>query len=226
MPIITKQPEWTKELSDKDLSSTIKTQLILGWNIYHRRKYRWLSQSELATKAGITQSIVSDLEWWDYNPSVEMLSRLADVLWIKIELLIREDFNRRFFEALNYFVSKLKEIDILKLMKLIYFSDLEFNNTFWRKFTWMKYYRWHAWPFNSDIYSATKFFKKNEEHFENTSNIAKNVALIDDDIKFLNKIIEKYWTMSSTEIRDKSYETKPMEWCKKTNTYKMGEFIF
>lgn len=226
MPIITKQPEWTKTLSDDDFSRTVRNQLIVWSNIFHWRKYRWLSQQELAEKAKITQAIISELENGDYNPSMEMLTRIADALSLKLETLTKEKFNWKFFEALNFFISKIKNVDILKLMKLMYFTDLEAYDFLGYKLTGMEYYRWHAWPFNNNIYIANEVFQKNDKWFEQKQNLEKNVALTKDDEKFLDKIVEKYWSMWSTEIRDKSYETKPMEWCTKTNGHKMGEKIF
>ena len=225
MPIITKQPEWTNELSDKNFSNTIKIQLIIWSNIYHWRRYRGLSQSELATKAGITQSIVSELEGGDYNPSIEMLSKIANTLSIKIEDITKENFNRRFFETLDYFISKIENIDILKLMKLVYFADFEYKQKNWQKFTWMEYMRRHAWPFTNKIYLADKFFLKNWDKFENRANLSKKVALSRDDERFLDEIIKEYGSLSSTDIRDKSYETEPMKWCKRTNHYKMWKTI-
>jgi flagellar biosynthesis regulator FlbT len=53
------------------------------------------------------------------------LSKIAKALSIKIEYLTKEQFNRKFFEALAYFLSKVKDIDVLKAMKMIYFSDLK-----------------------------------------------------------------------------------------------------
>jgi transcriptional regulator with XRE-family HTH domain len=84
----------------------------------------------LAKKANITQSIVSELEDGDYNPTVDVLNRIANALGIKIDLLAKENFNRRFFETLDYFVSKIKGVDILKLMKLMFFADLDAYNVF------------------------------------------------------------------------------------------------
>lgn len=226
MPILTTTPEWTKYLSDDDFSRTIRNQLIVWSNIFHWRKYRWLSQEELAKKAKITQAIVSELEGWDYNPSMELLAKISNALQIKIELLTKEKFNRRFFEALDYFVSRLKDVDVLKLMKLIYFADLNSQQDLWYKLTWLDYYRRYAWPFNSDIYIINDYFDKKGKIFENKQNLAKRIALTKEDEKFLEKIVKKYWNMSSTEIRDLSYQTEPMKGCKKTNEYKMWDKIF
>jgi uncharacterized phage-associated protein len=123
-------------------------------------------------------------------------------------------------------VSKIKGVDILKLMKLMFFADLDAYNVFWQKFTWLKYYRRYAGPFNSDIYIADSFFEKDNQEFKNKQNLIKRVALTKDDEKFLDKIVEKYGKLSPTEIRDLSYKTEPMKGCTKTNEYKMWEKIF
>jgi len=227
MPIIKNyQPEWTKHLADKEESLKIRTQLIVWMNIYHWRKYKGLSQEELAKGASITQSIVSELEDGDYNPTVDVLNRIANALNIKIDLLTKENFNRKFFESLDYFVSKIKGIDILKLMKLMFFTDYDALNIYWQKLTWIDYYRWYAGPFNNNIYIANDVFEKKNTEFENKQNLKKRVALTKDDEKFLDKMIEKYWKLSSTEIRDLSYKTEPMKGCTKTNEYKMWDKVF
>lgn len=227
MPIIKNhKPERTKFLSNKEESSKIRTQLIVWMNLYHWRKYKWFSQEELAKKASITQSIVSELEDGDYNPTVDVLNRIANALGIKIDLLTRENFNWKFFESLDYFVSKIKNVDILKLMKLMFFADLDAYNIYWHKLTWLEYYRRYAWPFNNNIYIADSFFEKENKEFKNKQNLNKRIALTKDDEKFLDRVIEKYGKLSSTEIRDLSYKTEPMKGCKKTNEYKMWEKVF
>jgi len=52
----------------------IKTQVI------RLRIEKGLSQKELAEKIGIKQSAISRLENGDYNPSVELLSKIAEAL--------------------------------------------------------------------------------------------------------------------------------------------------
>jgi DNA-binding XRE family transcriptional regulator len=216
------------DLSKDKEAQTIKTQLIVWSNVYHWRKYRWLSQSQLANNAEITQAIVSELEWGDYNPSIELLSKIAKALSIKIEYLTKEQFNRKFFEALAYFLSKVKDIDVLKAMKMIYFSDLKSYEILGYKTLWLDYFRRHAGPFNKDIYIMEDLFEKkwNTDKFQSKEYIKSFVDLSNNDLKFLDKIIRQYWNMTSSEIKEASYNTKPMEWIKIWDQKMMGKKVF
>jgi transcriptional regulator with XRE-family HTH domain len=144
MPILTTPPKRTTQLSDEKMKSTVRNQLTIGSNLYHRRKYNGLSQQVLAEKANITQSIVSELEAGEYNPSIETLTKIADVLGISMEYLTKEYFNRRFLETLDYFIAHLSKVDILKLMKLVYFTDFRYYEKNGVKFTGTPYFRWYA----------------------------------------------------------------------------------
>lgn len=53
---------------------------LLGANVRHHRKLKRLSQEELAARAGMERSYVSDLERGVRNPSVRALGRLAEAL--------------------------------------------------------------------------------------------------------------------------------------------------
>jgi transcriptional regulator with XRE-family HTH domain len=61
---------------------------ILGANVRHHRKLADLSQEELAARAGMERSYVSDLERGVRNPSVRALGRLAEALGIEPKLLL------------------------------------------------------------------------------------------------------------------------------------------
>jgi len=208
MPIIATK---TYTIPNDDESKAIKTQLILGTNIYHRRKYRGMSQQQLADDAKITQAIISELENGDYNPSISLLIKIVTSLKINLELLMKEQFNWRFFEVMDYFISKIEKVDILKLLKLIYFTDYHAKDILGYKLTGIDYYRRHAGPFNSDIYIADKLFEKEKKYFVKKQNLAKRIALNKEDEKFLDKIVKEYGEYSPAEIRDKSYSTEPMD---------------
>lgn len=223
MPIL---PTKIYTIPDDPEAQAIKTQLILWNNIYHRRKYRWLSQSKLAEDAKITQAIVSELENWDYNPSIELLTKITTALNIEMELLVKEKFNWRFLETMDYFISRIEKVDVLKLMKLIFFADCHSEEITGYKLTGIDYYRRYAGPFNSDIYIADKFFDKENKYFNKKQTLIKRIALNKDDEKFLDKIVKRYKDYSSAEIRDASYDTKRMKWCKKTNEYMMWKKVF
>jgi len=53
---------------------------LLGENVRRLRKERGLSQEELAFRAGMKRSYLSDLERGTRNPTVHALGRLADAL--------------------------------------------------------------------------------------------------------------------------------------------------
>jgi transcriptional regulator with XRE-family HTH domain len=55
---------------------------LLGANVRHHRKLNSLSQEELAARAGMERSYVSDLERGVRNPSVRALGRLAEALGV------------------------------------------------------------------------------------------------------------------------------------------------
>ncbi len=64
---------------------------LLGENVRRIRKERGLSQEELAFRAGMKRSYVSDLERGTRNPTVRALGRLADALGTNaVELLLQE----------------------------------------------------------------------------------------------------------------------------------------
>ncbi|MDR0650781.1 MAG: helix-turn-helix domain-containing protein [Candidatus Peribacteria bacterium] len=144
MPILTTPPKRTTQLGDEKMKSTIRNQLTIGANLYHRRKYKGLSQQIVAEKAAITQSIISELEAGEYNPSIEVLTKIADALKISIEYLTKEHFNWRFLETLDYFIAHLPKVDMLKLMKLLYFTDFRYYEKNGVKFTGTNYLRRYA----------------------------------------------------------------------------------
>ena len=61
---------------------------LLGRNVRARRKQLGLSQEELAFRAGMKRSYLSDLERGARNPSVRALGRLAEALGAAPEELL------------------------------------------------------------------------------------------------------------------------------------------
>ena len=51
------------------------------------RKKKWLSQEELAAKAGLHRTYISDIERWEKNLSLENIEKLANALNEKISIL-------------------------------------------------------------------------------------------------------------------------------------------
>lgn len=62
---------------------------ILGRNVRHWRKLRGMSQEELALEADMKRSYVSDIERGTRNPSIKAVARLAMVLKVEPDILLR-----------------------------------------------------------------------------------------------------------------------------------------
>jgi transcriptional regulator with XRE-family HTH domain len=61
----------------------------LGKRVAYLRKERHLTELELALKANMAKSYLSDLERGQRNPTVKVLNRLAMALGVTIEELFR-----------------------------------------------------------------------------------------------------------------------------------------
>ena len=153
----TTTPKWTAYLSEP-VKKEVESAFYLGRNVSNFRRYRWFSQEKLASKANTTQRIISEIESWDYNPTLDMIARIADALNLKVEILFKKWINFAMLEILDYFMSKLGSIDILKAMKLMYFTDLEHKKKYKHKLTNITYYRFTYGPFSDTIYQINDLF--------------------------------------------------------------------
>ncbi|WP_323012964.1 helix-turn-helix transcriptional regulator [Devosia sp.] len=62
----------------------------IAWNLRKARGARGISQENLAVDAGVDRSSISDIERGRFNPSIDLLDRLAGALSIDVsELLVR-----------------------------------------------------------------------------------------------------------------------------------------
>lgn len=61
----------------------------VGLNVQNLRRERSLSQEELAARAAIHQSYLSDIERARRNPSLLVLERVAIALGVDVEELVR-----------------------------------------------------------------------------------------------------------------------------------------
>ncbi len=78
-----KDPEVKAEYDDLEVFYKVKRQLI------NLRKEKGLSQEELAKIIGTKQSAISRLENEKYNPSVELLARIAKAFDKELEIKIQ-----------------------------------------------------------------------------------------------------------------------------------------
>lgn len=63
----------------------------VGSNIRRLRENKKIQQKFLAEKAGITQSMLSQIEKGIKNPSLQIGKEIADILGCKMEDLLAED---------------------------------------------------------------------------------------------------------------------------------------
>lgn len=64
------------------------TRIALGQAVYDRRTALGISQTELATRAGTTQTVISRLEGGAVTPTLPLLHRLASALEGELDLRI------------------------------------------------------------------------------------------------------------------------------------------
>ncbi len=222
MPIY-KNTSWDVKLNTHEVEQLTK-QLRIWNNIAHIRKYRWLSQTELAKKAWTTQRIISQIESWDYNPSLDLLWRIADALEIEISLLTKRWINWKLLEIFDYILQKIWKTDILKAMKLAYFLDLKTKRAV---DTWLKYIRWNWGPFDKNIYQLSEVFENNDYELKNNKPFKHYFLLEKKDMKKIDKILDEYWKLSWNELMRLSYETLPMKklWATIGGEEGMGEVL-
>lgn len=200
-----------------------QAQKLAIWNnIYHARKYRWYSQSQLAELISSSQKYISEIENWEKNFWVTMLISLSKALTISPNLLWEVTTNWKLIEFFDYLLKKLWKIDwFLMANKLCYFTELESLKQQNQKFLWLTMQRYYRWPFSKEIYIIREIF--NTERYFNTqaereiekiynSNQFKTYTILtDNELKFIDSIIEKYWTLSATELENLTYKTTPMK---------------
>ncbi len=90
---------------------------MIGKNIYHIRKSKGLTLTELAERADISKSYLSNIERdVNKNPSIKILEKLANVLDTDLQvLLIGTDFDHDSHDQdLIEFAHELREIGVEK----------------------------------------------------------------------------------------------------------------
>ncbi len=74
--------------------------IALGQAVYDRRTALGLSQAEVASRAGTTQTVISRLEGGSVTPTLPLLHRLAGALEGELDLKITGNSTRAEFPAL------------------------------------------------------------------------------------------------------------------------------
>ena len=109
---------------------------MIGKNIYEIRKRRGLTLSELAGRANISKSYLSNIERnLNRNPSIQVMGKIALVLDVDLKMLLRTDTNKEEEKLPDKewidLVSELKESGIEKeeYKTLIEFIKWQNQNT-------------------------------------------------------------------------------------------------
>ncbi|KAB7708175.1 helix-turn-helix domain-containing protein [Bacillus aerolatus] len=105
---------------------------MIGKNIYEIRKRRGLSLTELADRAGIAKSNLSNIERnLNQNPSINVIEKIAVVLGVDLKTLLKVERNiepkrTQLDEEWVDFVNELKELGVQKEQMQEYKTLLEF----------------------------------------------------------------------------------------------------
>lgn len=109
---------------------------MIGKNIYKIRKDKGLSLSELAERAKISKSYLSNIERnLNQNPSINMIEKIATVLDVELQVLLADEKSRDPRSTIESewidFVHELKESGVGKEHLEEYRTLIEFIN--WKK---------------------------------------------------------------------------------------------
>lgn len=74
-------------MTTKDFNHKIR----IGKRIAELRKERGWSQNKLAQLTGIDSSNIGKIELGKYNPSLDILSRIGDVLGVQVDLIAMDN---------------------------------------------------------------------------------------------------------------------------------------
>ena len=87
---------------------------MIGNNIYKLRKQRGLTLSELAERAKISKSYLSNIERnLNSNPSIQVIEKISNVLQVDISILINsEEVTPLVEEEWIHFINELKDAGI------------------------------------------------------------------------------------------------------------------
>ncbi|NFQ83940.1 helix-turn-helix transcriptional regulator [Clostridium sporogenes] len=99
----------------------------IGENIKKTRKKQGLTQKSLAEKANISRSYLADVENNRYNPSIDVLNKIAKSLGITAQQLLKDNIDEKddidkMEEDLQILFNKIQKIspkDRKKLLQLI-----------------------------------------------------------------------------------------------------------
>ncbi|XKE69242.1 helix-turn-helix domain-containing protein [Jeotgalibacillus malaysiensis] len=100
---------------------------MIGENIYKIRREKGLTLSELADRAGVSKSYLSNIERnLKQNPSIQVIEKIANVLEVDMKRLLNVTEERQGNKEWNEFISELESQGINKRQLEEYRMILEF----------------------------------------------------------------------------------------------------
>ena len=203
-------------------SPNIQRSITLSEKIYWRRQDLGITQTELASRLGTTQRIISELENAFYTPNKwiwdQFYDKLSEALEIDRDYLVSDKITRRSFELFAYLSKKIWwNWDIMKFMKLPYFVDYMNVRKHGFQITNFEYIRWHFGPFDSKVYAYSGIFEWKDFNIK--------FSYIEDYINDIDKTIQELPVTNSKKLKELSYSTGPMKalWAKLGGNEHMGE---
>lgn len=129
-------------------------------------------------------------------------------------------------QFLLYIISKRIWSTITEILKLAYLIDLAFYRMNWNKISEYKYIRYYYWPYDKSIDNDVHILLEQQRKIDckvyNTS-FGDTIAyfndswelftpnLADEEIEFINTIMEEIGWLGSKQLTEVSYATKPMK---------------
>lgn len=100
---------------------------MIGENIYKIRREKGLTLSELADRAGVSKSYLSNIERnLKQNPSIQVIEKIANVLEVDMKRLLNVTEERQGNKEWNEFIRELESQGINKRQLEEYRMILEF----------------------------------------------------------------------------------------------------
>ncbi len=133
------------------------------------------------------------------------------------------DFNEnKALNAVLYIAHKLKRRDFHKIFKILYFADKEHFSIYSRPITGDNYIAMQDGPVPSKLYDIFKSVRGNG-YFKDNGKFSQYFTVVDwdiivpqkepsmnflslTDIKYIDKVIERYGEMTWDEVREKSHD--------------------
>ncbi|MEI6728963.1 MAG: helix-turn-helix domain-containing protein [bacterium] len=162
MPKKTAEEEIRDHLQDPEAKAYIskrQAEIDLAVKIKMHRERLGLSQRELAEKMGVPQPTITRMESGDSGINTSTLEKFCQVTGLEIDL-VPDKNERSVIEVSEYIMLRCSQIlgenydiTILKLLKLLYYTQAKFLVSFGRPFFSHQFESWDKGPVHKEAYS-------------------------------------------------------------------------